>query len=133
MPGYRLSVGFVAVRWSTAVLDLVTLVLFVTIGRATHHDGETVAGLLSTIWPFAAGLVAGWWAARRMAPTSVRNGVTVVVAMVALGMVLRVVAGQGTAPAFVGVAVGFDGLLMLGGRMLLRWGARLGDERALRG
>ena len=37
-----------------------------------------------------------------------------------LGMVFRVVSGQGTAPAFVGVALAFLGLFLLGWRMLSR-------------
>jgi hypothetical protein len=37
---------------------------------------------------------------------------------VALGMVLRVVAGQGTAVAFVLVALGFLGLFLLGWRLV---------------
>jgi hypothetical protein len=39
-------------------------------------------------------------------------------------MALRVLAGQGTAAAFIGVAVGFLGALMLGGRAALAFGAR---------
>ena len=36
------------------------------------------------------------------------------------GMVLRVVAGQGTAVAFVGVALAFLGLFLLGWRLVFR-------------
>jgi len=32
---------------------------FVVIGRASHHAGETLAGVASTSWPFLAGLAAG--------------------------------------------------------------------------
>ena len=39
---------------------------------------------------------------------------------VALGMVFRVVSGQGTAPAFIGVALAFLGLFLLGWRLLAR-------------
>jgi hypothetical protein len=41
---------------------------------------------------------------------------------VALGMLLRVVSGQGTAPAFIGVALVFLGLFLLGWRLLARLG-----------
>jgi Protein of unknown function (DUF3054) len=39
---------------------------------------------------------------------------------VVLGMVFRVVSGPGTAPAFVGVALAFLGLFLLGWRLLAR-------------
>ena len=39
---------------------------------------------------------------------------------VALGMLFRVVSGQGTAPAFIGVALAFLGLFLLGWRLLVR-------------
>jgi hypothetical protein len=37
---------------------------------------------------------------------------------VGLGMLFRVVSGQGTAPAFIGVALAFLGLFLLGWRLL---------------
>jgi hypothetical protein len=40
-------------------------------------------------------------------------------------MTLRVVAGQGTAVAFIAVALVFVGLFLLGWRLLLRGAARL--------
>jgi hypothetical protein len=39
---------------------------------------------------------------------------------VALGMVFRVASGQGTTPAFIGVALAFLGLFLLGWRLLGR-------------
>lgn len=103
-----------------AAVDVVTLVLFVVIGRGAHHHGETLGGFLSTVWPFAAGTAAGWLSTRGRRPLSPVTGLSVCVATVAVGMVLRVVAGQGTAAAFVGVAVGFTGLCMVGGRLVAR-------------
>ena len=44
-------------------------------------------------------------------------------------MVFRVVSGQGTAPAFIGVALAFLGLFLLGWRLL----ARLPAAQALTG
>jgi hypothetical protein len=43
-----------------------------------------------------------------------------------LGMVLRVAAGQGTAAAFVGVALAFLGLFLLGWRLVARLVSRPG-------
>ena len=75
--------------------------------------------MASTAWPFLVGSVAGWLAVRAWrAPRSLAPaGLGVVVATVAVGMVLRVVSGQGTAFAFVLVALGFLGLMMLGWRL----------------
>lgn len=106
------------------VVDLGALVLFVAIGRASHHQGDAAAGFLSTVWPFATGLAAGWLATMRRAQGSTLTGASIAVVTVAVGMVLRVVAGQGTAAPFIGVALGFLGACMVGGRLLLLLVAR---------
>lgn len=117
-------------RPGAAAIDVGALVLFVVIGRASHDHGESPAGIASTLWPFACGLGAGWLLVRlaRRPPASLGSGVVICAATVAVGMVLRVVAGQGTAAAFVGVATGFLGAVMVGGRLLVRlvdrWAAR---------
>jgi hypothetical protein len=110
-------------------LDVCCVLVFVAIGRASHHDGESLAGLASTAWPFLAGLGAGLLATRawRHPAAIVPGGLGAWLGAVAVGMLLRVVAGQGTAPAFVGVALTFLGLFLLGWRaaaaMLLAWSA----------
>jgi FtsH-binding integral membrane protein len=102
------------------ILDGCCVLVFVIIGRASHTKGETLAGVASTAWPFLAGLAGGWLAARAwrrplgLWPT----GVGAWLGAVALGMVLRVVSGQGTAFAFVLVALAFLGLFLLGWRLL---------------
>ena len=114
-----------------AVLDVVAVLVFVAIGRSSHHHGETVAGTASTAWPFLAGLAAGWIVTRAwdrplpLAPT----GLIVWISCVAMGMVLRVVAGQGTAVAFVAVALAFLGMELLGWRALARIGLRRRSHR----
>jgi hypothetical protein len=106
-------------------LDVVAVVVFVAIGRASHDHGETATGLVATAWPFLAGLGVGWVVMRcwREPLELVPTGVGVWLACVAVGMVLRVLAGQGTAVAFVAVALGFLGLELLGWRALARIGA----------
>jgi len=100
------------------ILDCCCVLLFVVIGRADHAHGESLAGIASTAWPFLAGLAGGWLAARawrqpfRLWPT----GVGAWLGAVALGMLFRVVSGQGTAVAFVVVALAFLGLFLLGWR-----------------
>ncbi len=100
------------------VLDVGAVALFVAIGRSVHTHGLSVAGMASTAWPFLSGLAAGWLVVttRGHGAASVVDGIPVWISTVALGMVLRVLSGQGTATAFVFVALGFLGAVMLGGR-----------------
>lgn len=110
-------------------IDACCVLAFVVIGRASHASGETLGGIASTAWPFLAGLAIGWlgllcWRGARashwplaLAPAGVAAWLGTVVA----GMTLRVVAGQGTAIAFIGVALAFLGLFLLGWRLLARY------------
>jgi FtsH-binding integral membrane protein len=99
--------------------DFGCVLLFVAIGRANHHDGGGLAGLWGTLWPFAAGLAIGLLATRfwRRPTALLPTGVGVWLSTVAAGMILRVLAGQGTAFTFVLVALGFLGLSLLGWRV----------------
>lgn len=120
---------------AAAAVDVLAVVLFVVIGRASHDRGESPAGVLSTLWPFAVGLAAGWLLVRlaRRPAGSLGSGAAVCVTTVAVGMVLRVVAGQGTAAAFVGVATGFLGAVMVGGRLVVHLADRWATRRRLSG
>ena len=99
-------------------LDLCCVLAFVAIGRASHHDGESAAGLAAVAWPFLAGLAVGLLATRawRRPAAIVPAGLGAWLGTVVIGMLLRVVAGQGTALAFIGVALAFLGLFLLGWR-----------------
>jgi Protein of unknown function (DUF3054) len=103
---------------AAGILDACCVLAFVAIGRASHHDGDSLAGLASTAWPFLAGLAAGWLVTRawRRPAAIVPAGLGAWLGTVVIGMLLRVVAGQGTAPAFIGVALAFLGLFLLGWR-----------------
>ena len=102
------------------IIDVCCVVVFVAIGRAAHHHGESAGGLVSTAWPFLAGLAAGLAATRawRRPAAIVPAGLGAWLGTVAVGMLLRVVAGQGTALAFIGVALAFLGLFLLGWRVV---------------
>jgi hypothetical protein len=110
-----------------AVADICCVLLFVVIGRASHTKGESVAGVASTSWPFLAGLTAGWLVARawRRPAVILPSGVVVWLGTVAIGMVVRVAAGQGTAFSFIVVALAFLGLFQLGWRVVARWVPRI--------
>ncbi len=113
-------------------LDATAVALFVGLGRSAHHHGGGVGGFASTAWPFACGLLVGWALTGRRAPTSPATGALVAAATVGAGMVLRVVAGQGTAGAFIAVAAGFLGACMVGGRVALAGaGGRLARPRSV--
>ena len=110
------------------------MLAFVAIGRASHDHGESIAGLASTAWPFLAGLAAGWLVTRawRRPAAIVPAGLGAWLGAVAIGMILRVVAGQGTALAFIGVALAFLGLFLLGWRAAVTAWSRRGRSPATR-
>lgn len=107
------------------VLDAVLVVVFAGIGRSTH-DGDVFgpfgSQLAITAWPFLAALAIGWLVTRawRDPLAVVRAGLPLWAITVALGMVLRVVSGQGVAVAFVIVAAITLALLLVGWRGIAR-------------
>lgn len=104
--------------------DAVAVLVFVGIGRSAHHHLVAPAGMASTSWPFLVGLGLGWAAVAGLRAAGrplglLGTGLVAWPATVALGMVLRVVAGQGIAAAFVAVAFFFLGLFLLGWRLVV--------------
>ena len=111
----------------STLLDACCVLVFVAIGRHAHHDGGSLAGIWHTAWPFLAGLAVGLAAARywrgplALAPA----GIGAWLGAAGAGMVIRVLAGQGTAAAFIGVATAFLAVFLLGWRVLARAGNHL--------
>ena len=105
---------------TAAVLDVCCVGAFVAIGRASHSEGDALAGRARTAWPVLVGLAVGWLCTRawRRPGALVPAGLGVWVSTVALGMVARVVSGQGTAAAFIVVTLVFLGLFLLGWRLV---------------
>jgi hypothetical protein len=108
----------------TAALDVGCVLVFVAIGRHTHNDGDSLAGVWHTAWPFLAGLAVGLIAVRywRRPLAVVPAGLGAWAGAAGAGMVIRVLAGQGTAAAFIVVACAFLGLFLLGWRAATRVG-----------
>lgn len=109
------------------VVDVLLVLAFVTIGRRQHGEEEAIAGAAGTAWPFLVGLAVGWVAVlvSRTPPSSPRAGVYVLVPTVVIGMLLRhLVAGEGTATAFVVVATAFLAVFLVGRRVVAGWFAR---------
>ena len=104
------------------VLDVCAVLAFVAIGRHTHHDGDSLGGVLYTAGPFLLGLAIGLLAVRawRRPLALVPTGLGAWLGAAAVGMVIRVLAGQGTATAFIVVALAFLGLFILGWRIVVR-------------
>ena len=105
------------------ILDCCCVLAFVIIGRASHAHGESLGGIASAAWPFLAGLALGWLAARawRRPLALAPSGVGAWLGAAGLGMTLRVAAGQGTAVAFVLVALAFLGVFLPGWRAVARF------------
>ena len=98
--------------------DVVCVIVFCTIGRRSHAEGVTVAGIAQTAWPFLAGTGVGWlliggW---RRPFTVIPVGMVVWVCTVVVGMVLRNVTSAGVSASFVVVASVSTAVLLLGWR-----------------
>lgn len=115
-----------------AALDAGWILVFVVLGRTSHTEGLTVAGIARTAWPFLVGLAVGWAAVRAWdRPAAlVPTGVVVWPVCVAAAMVLRGASGQGVVAAFVGVALAVVGLGLLGWRVLVRLPGHLAASRS---
>ncbi|HXP21582.1 MAG TPA: DUF3054 domain-containing protein [Streptosporangiaceae bacterium] len=105
-----------------AVIDVCGVLAFAAIGRHAHHDGDTVAGIWHTAWPFLVGLLLGLLAARawRRPAALVPSGIGAWLGAAGLGMGIRVLAGQGTAAAFIAVTFLVMALFLLGWRVTAR-------------
>jgi DUF3054 family protein len=98
--------------------DIVCVIVFATIGRRSHAEGLTVAGIAQTAWPFLAGTGVGWlliggW---RRPFTVIPTGVAVWVSTVVVGMLLRKATSAGVSTSFVVVASLSTVVLLLGWR-----------------
>lgn len=100
------------------MLDMVFVLVFVLIGRASHQ--ESLLGVLETSWPFLGGLAIGWLLMRAWrTPMRIRwTGLGIWAGTVIGGLLLRVVAGQGVQPSFMIVTALVLGAFLLGWRGL---------------
>lgn len=117
-PAPRSPAGLVVLA---ALADLACVLALATGGLAAHSPGEGTLRLLYVAWPFAAGALVGWLVTRawrrpwRLWPT----GVVVWGCAWALGVLLRVLTGQGVAPAFQLVSFGVLAVTLLGWRAVV--------------
>ena len=111
------------------VVDVVLVAIFALIGRASHSESLTPAGVFDTAWPFIAALIVGWvvMVVRRRPGLTVGAGVFLWIVTVVGGMALRFASGAGTATAFIVVATVVLGALLVGWRAVV--GRRLDEVR----
>jgi Protein of unknown function (DUF3054) len=101
------------------VLDAALICLFAAVGRRNHGETGALLAVLTTAWPFLAGMATGWLVsllAIGRVPLRVRDGWPVWLCSVAIGMALRALTHAGTAFSFVVVATLVLGALLLGWR-----------------
>jgi hypothetical protein len=86
----------------------------------------SLTGWWSTAWPFLAGTLLGWAVllVARLPGGSVASGAVVWAGALVGGMLLRRLAGDGTAVPFVVVAALVLGALLLGSRVVVRLARR---------
>ena len=118
------------------LIDAALVLLFAAIGRGSH--GESVlGGLAGTAWPFLLGLLVGWLAVLALGSAGRRHvdpwrlvpaGLLIWAGVLVVGMLARVVAGQGTAPSFIVVAAVVLAVFLLGWRALARLVVRRRDR-----
>jgi hypothetical protein len=117
------------------IADVVLVVVFAAIGRASHDEsvfGAGGLGLLETSWPFLVALVVGWLVtlAWRHPLAPLRTGLGVWFVTVAGGMLLRALTGQGVVVAFVIVASVSLLVLLVGWRVVAALVERTRKSRA---
>ncbi|WP_165068513.1 DUF3054 domain-containing protein [Marisediminicola senii] len=109
-------------RALSIVADVSGVLAFVAIGRASHTEGITIAGVAETAWPFLAGLAVGWVVTRawRGPGGPVRPGLVIWGCTVVVGIALRAAVGDGVQPSFVVVTAIVLGALLVGWRAVAR-------------
>jgi Protein of unknown function (DUF3054) len=104
--------------WLALAADVLGVLVFCSLGRRSHAEGVTAAGVAQTAWPFLVGTAVGWLAARgwrrplALGPT----GVGVWFSTIVVGMVLRKATSGSVAFTFVVVASLVTAALLLGWR-----------------
>ena len=100
-------------------LDLVLVVVFAIIGRASHGEALTPGGILLTGWPFLVGCLLGSVLACVVLRLSwLREGLLVWAITVVVGMLLRGITGGSLAIGFLIVATIVLAVFLIGWRMV---------------
>lgn len=113
-----------------AAVDLLLVLVFAIIGRATHEGGLGPLEVLGTAWPFLAACLGGWVVLNLLDDDGfgMRAALVVWLVTVLAGMGLRILSGGGAAPAFVLVATLFLGASLFGWRLVSALVRRRGNQ-----
>lgn len=100
------------------VVDLLFVLVFAGIGRATHS--LDVLGILSTAWPFLLACLVAWVVVAAIGDQGygIRAGLVVWLVTWLGGIALRLVAGGTAEPSFIVVAALFLALVLWGWRLV---------------
>jgi hypothetical protein len=109
--------------WLAFVGDVAVLVVFVLVGRRSHHEDAGLAGFFRVWWPFAVALVVAWLVTGLWrTPLAWPRAVAAWLVTVGLGMALRIaVQDRELKVAFTIVTLLFVGAGTLGWRAVVRW------------
>lgn len=104
--------------WTKPLLDLVLVLVFAVIGRASHGEALTPLGILTTGWPFlVAGAIGSVLAGLLLRLGWLKEGLIVWSTTAVVGLLLRAITGGGMAVAFMIVATTTLGILLVGWRL----------------
>lgn len=108
--------------WVAPAADLAVCVVFVLVGRRTHHEDSAIEGFLRVLWPFALGLLVAYGVTRLWRePLHLGRAAVAWIVTVGVGEVLRLtVQDRELKVGFLVVAVVWFGALMLGWRVAVR-------------
>jgi hypothetical protein len=100
-------------------IDLVLVVVFAVVGRASHGEALSVGGILATGWPFLVGCLIGSVLASLVLTLAwLREGLLVWAITLVVGMLLRGITGGGLAIGFLVVATIVLAVFLIGWRMI---------------
>ena len=109
-------------RFAAIAADVVCVLVFAAVGRASHAEGVSPLGVLQTAWPFLAGLGIGvlltsaWRRPHSRASESLGVGVGLWACTALGGVALRLLTGDTAQVPFVIVASTTLAVLLLGWR-----------------
>lgn len=102
------------------LIDVALVVTFAALGRASHAESLDLGGIARTAAPFLGGLLLCWiyLILKGVNLPPLREGLATWITTLALGMVFRLMVGDGVQIAFVLVAAATLGLFLVGWRGL---------------
>ncbi|MFT3874864.1 MAG: DUF3054 domain-containing protein [Propioniciclava sp.] len=108
-------------RGVAILLDLVMVVAFVVIGRASHTEPLDFDGIQRTALPFVAGLLIAWigFLLKRHSGVTLVNGVFAWAMTLALGVLFRLLLGDTAEVSFIIVSALFLAATIIGWRLIL--------------